>query len=168
MLRRILDSTEAFRLVLHVDLDDFWREAITRINSLGSQAVSYTTNLRSLIDSSPVSFDPSEIWPVIVAAGKGTRAAETGIDVPKPVAPIDQTAAILHGAQGGLAITASHNPPEWNALKFIGADGTFLGSGLAREMLDIYHQGEYVTVGGHAHSTSSWERRTEFSKSNLS
>ena len=80
----------------HVDLNDFWREAITRINSLGSQAASYTTNLRSLIDSSPVSFDPSEIWPVIVAAGKGTRAAETGIDVPKPVAPIDQTPTILH------------------------------------------------------------------------
>jgi len=80
----------------HVDLNDIWREAITHINSLGSQAASYTTNLRSLIDSSPVSFDPSEIWPVIVAAGKGTRAAETGIDVPKPVAPIDQTAAILH------------------------------------------------------------------------
>ena len=32
----------------------------------------------------------------------------------------------VRGAQGGLAITASHNPPEWNALKFIGADGTFL------------------------------------------
>jgi len=80
----------------HVDLNDFWREAITRINSLGSQAASYTTNLRNLIDSSPVSFDPSEIWPVIVAAGKGTRAAETGIDVPKPLAPIDQTPTILH------------------------------------------------------------------------
>jgi CTP:molybdopterin cytidylyltransferase MocA len=80
----------------HVDLNDIWRESITHINSLGSQAASYSTNLRSLIDSSPVSFDPSEIWPVIVAAGKGTRAAETGIDVPKPVAPIDQTAAILH------------------------------------------------------------------------
>ena len=80
----------------HVDLNNIWREAITHINSLGPQAASYTTNLRSLIDSSPVGFDPNEILPVIVAAGKGTRAAETGIDVPKPVAPIDQTPAILH------------------------------------------------------------------------
>jgi len=31
----------------------------------------------------------------------------------------------LHAA-GGLAITASHNPVEWNALKFIGASGLFL------------------------------------------
>jgi phosphomannomutase len=52
------------------------------------------------------------------------------------------------GAHGGIAITASHNPPEWNALKFIGPDGLFLGAGHAREMLDIYHQGEYVKVGG--------------------
>ena len=79
-----------------VDLNDIWREAIMRIHSLGSKAASYTTKLRSLIDSSPVGFDPSNIWPVIVAAGKGTRAADTGIDVPKPVAPIDRTPAILH------------------------------------------------------------------------
>jgi phosphomannomutase len=53
-----------------------------------------------------------------------------------------------HRAHGGIAITASHNPAEWNALKFIGADGLFLNSGQAREMLDIYHQGEYTKVAG--------------------
>ncbi len=51
-------------------------------------------------------------------------------------------------AHGGIAITASHNPAEWNALKFIGPDGLFLGSGQARELLDIYHQGEYTKVAG--------------------
>ncbi len=51
-------------------------------------------------------------------------------------------------AHGGIAITASHNPAEWNALKFIGRDGFFLNSGQARELLDIYHQGEYTRVGG--------------------
>lgn len=29
-------------------------------------------------------------------------------------------------ACGGIVITASHNPPEWNALKFLGSDGMFL------------------------------------------
>jgi phosphomannomutase len=51
-------------------------------------------------------------------------------------------------ANGGIAITASHNPAEWNALKFVGPDGLFLGPGLARELLDIYHQGEYTKVSG--------------------
>ena len=51
-------------------------------------------------------------------------------------------------ANGGIAITASHNPAEWNALKFIGSNGLFLDSGQARELLDIYHQGEYTKVAG--------------------
>jgi phosphomannomutase len=47
-------------------------------------------------------------------------------------------------AQGGIAITASHNPPEWNALKFVGADALFLSGARGRELLDIYHQGEFT------------------------
>ncbi len=31
-------------------------------------------------------------------------------------------------ARGGIIVTASHNPIEWNALKFVGADGLFLDS----------------------------------------
>lgn len=51
-------------------------------------------------------------------------------------------------AQGGIEITASHNPAEWNALKFISTDGLFLSAGQARELLDIYHQGDYTKVSG--------------------
>src|SRR6266511_1497570 len=51
-------------------------------------------------------------------------------------------------AQGGVAITASHNPAEWNALKFINSEGLFLSAGQARELLDIYHQGDYTKVAG--------------------
>lgn len=43
-------------------------------------------------------------------------------------------------AHGGIAITASHNPDEWNALKFIGPRGLFLNHIEANELLDIYHQ----------------------------
>src|SRR5262245_15193514 len=51
-------------------------------------------------------------------------------------------------AQGGVAITASHNPAEWNALKFVNSEGLFLSAGQARELLDIYHQGDYTKVAG--------------------
>src|SRR4051812_48560695 len=51
-------------------------------------------------------------------------------------------------ARGGIAITASHNPAEWNALKFINSEGLFLAEAQARQLLDIYHQGEYVKVPG--------------------
>jgi len=51
-------------------------------------------------------------------------------------------------ARGGIAITASHNPAQWNALKFVNSAGLFLTAAQARQLLDIYHQGEYAKVPG--------------------
>ena len=70
------------------------------------------------------------------------------IDIGMCPVPTVQLLVRHHRALGGIAITASHNPAEWNALKFIGGNGLFLNSGQAREMLDIYHQGEYTKVVG--------------------
>jgi phosphomannomutase len=41
----------------------------------------------------------------------------------------------LTDAIGGIAITASHNPPEWNAMKFVDSDGMFLSSEKAEAFL---------------------------------
>jgi phosphomannomutase len=62
--------------------------------------------------------------------------------------PTVQLLVRRHHARGGIAITASHNPAEWNALKFINSSGLFLSGAQARQLLDIYHQGEYVKVSG--------------------
>src|SRR5881396_2391359 len=48
------------------------------------------------------------------------------IDLGLVPTPTVQLAVEHHHAGGGIAITASHNPIEWNALKFIGPDGIFL------------------------------------------
>ncbi len=48
------------------------------------------------------------------------------IDVGMTPTPTVQLAVEHHHAAGGLAITASHNPIEWNALKFISSSGLFL------------------------------------------
>jgi len=48
------------------------------------------------------------------------------IDVGLVPTPTVQLAVEHHHAGGGIAITASHNPIEWNALKFVGPDGIFL------------------------------------------
>jgi len=74
----------------------------------------------------------------------GSRVVDIGVC---PV-PTVQLQVRHRRAQGGIAITASHNPAEWNALKFISSTGLFLDAGQARELLDIYHQGEYTRVGG--------------------
>lgn len=50
------------------------------------------------------------------------------IDIGMVPTPTVQMAVEHHRAAGGLAITASHNPIEWNALKFIGPAGLFLSA----------------------------------------
>lgn len=56
------------------------------------------------------------------------------IDVGMAPTPTIQLAVEHHRAAGGLAITASHNPIEWNALKFIGPSGLFLDAAEAAAM----------------------------------
>lgn len=48
-----------------------------------------------------------------------------------------------NGARGGLAITASHNPAEYNALKLFNSRGLFFNSYERSELIDIYHQSEF-------------------------
>lgn len=49
-------------------------------------------------------------------------------------------------AIGGIAVTASHNPKDWNGLKFINGKGLFLNHSQIEEFLDIYHQGDFSLV----------------------
>lgn len=59
------------------------------------------------------------------------------IDVGMVPTPTVQLAVEHHHADGGLAITASHNPIEWNALKFIGPSGLFLDGAEGKEMREV-------------------------------
>jgi phosphomannomutase len=43
-------------------------------------------------------------------------------------------------ARGGLALTASHNPPEYNALKLFNSEGLFFNNYERGELVDLYHQ----------------------------
>jgi len=47
---------------------------------------------------------------------------------------------------GGICITASHNPAEWNALKFIGRDGMFLDLMHSEELFDMFRQQNFRYV----------------------
>src|SRR5437867_2870904 len=71
-----------------------------------------------------------------VIAGLGGAGCPV-IDVGLAPTPTIQLAVLHHGAGGGIAITASHNPIEWNALKFIGPDGIFLDGANSARVLDL-------------------------------
>jgi len=59
------------------------------------------------------------------------------IDVGIAPTPTIQLAVEHHRAGGGIAVTASHNPIEWNALKFIGPDGIFLDGAEGDRVLQL-------------------------------
>lgn len=69
----------------------------------------------------------------------GCEVIDVGV-LPTPTIQL-YTGAI--GARGGLAITASHNPPEYNALKLFNASGLFFNHYERGELLDIYHQSAF-------------------------
>ncbi len=46
-------------------------------------------------------------------------------------------------ARGGIAITASHNPAEYNALKLFNHEGLFFNSYERSELMDLYHQSDF-------------------------
>ena len=60
-----------------------------------------------------------------------------------PVPVMQHFIAKTGAVAGGIAITGSHNSAEWNALKFLREDGTFLNAYQMEELLDIYHRREF-------------------------
>src|SRR5690349_5991056 len=63
------------------------------------------------------------------------------IDIGLTTTPTCQLAVEHHHAAGGLMISASHNPIEWNALKFIGPTGLFLENSEGVEMRALVEKG---------------------------
>jgi phosphomannomutase len=61
----------------------------------------------------------------------GCRVCDLGL-VPTPTALL---AIEERGLAGGIVVTASHNPREWNALKLAGPEGTFLTPEQGRELV---------------------------------
>ncbi len=84
----------------------------------------------------------------------GCRPLDIGIS-PTPTIMIYTKEA---RATGAIEITASHNPKEWNGLKFINSDGLFLNAIQVKEFLEIYHQGEFSLVNVDSHKTISSDR----------
>ena len=51
--------------------------------------------------------------------------------------PTVEMAVVMEKADGGIILTASHNPKQWNALKLLNAKGEFLDAAAGQEILDI-------------------------------
>ena len=92
----------------------------------------------------------------------GCHVVDCGL-VPTPTL---QLAVEHHHAAGGIAITASHNPAEWNALKFVGPDGLFLDGADARALVERADRGDlrrsaWDRVGGLARDDGAVRRHLD-------
>ncbi len=59
------------------------------------------------------------------------------IDIGLATTPTTELAVRMHQADGGIIITASHNPTQWNALKLLNSEGEFLTAADGAEVLAI-------------------------------
>jgi phosphomannomutase len=72
----------------------------------------------------------------------GVDVIDTGLST----TPTVEMAVIEHKADGGIILTASHNPTQWNALKLLNSNGEFISSAEGAELLDIAENNAYSFV----------------------
>lgn len=59
------------------------------------------------------------------------------INIGLATTPTTEVAVTGLGADGGIIITASHNPVQWNALKLLNSDGEFLSDAEGKQVIEI-------------------------------
>lgn len=85
------------------------------------------------------------------------------VDIDLASTPTTEVAVVGEDACGGLILTASHNPRQWNALKLLNERGEFLDAAEGREVLalaeDINFNFASVDDLGKVYTNTTWNRR---------
>jgi phosphomannomutase len=71
------------------------------------------------------------------------------IDLGLSTTPTVEIAVPLEKADGGIILTASHNPKQWNALKLLNQKGEFLDGVEGQKILEIAEQEDFVFAEVH-------------------
>lgn len=74
--------------------------------------------------------------------GMGVEVIDLGLST----TPTVEIAVPLEKADGGIIITASHNPKQWNALKLLNEKGEFISGDEGEELIQIADSGSYNYV----------------------
>lgn len=85
------------------------------------------------------------------------------VDIDLASTPTTEIAVTGENACGGLILTASHNPIQWNALKLLNEHGEFLNAEEGAEVLRIAEAEEFNFAGvhelGHVYTNTTYVRR---------
>ncbi len=69
------------------------------------------------------------------------------IDLGLSTTPTVELAVKMENAAGGIILTASHNPKEWNALKLLNSEGEFISAEVGAQVLKKAAAEDFVFVG---------------------
>ncbi len=72
--------------------------------------------------------------------GSGVDVINLGLST----TPTTELAVAMEGADGGIILTASHNPKQWNALKLLNSKGEFLSGADGQEILSIAEKDDFL------------------------
>ncbi len=85
------------------------------------------------------------------------------LDIGYASTPTTELAVRMSGADGGIIITASHNPRQWNALKLLNREGEFLTAADGQQVLDMAEKEDFqyaeVDELGHVTVDNSFDDR---------
>lgn len=85
------------------------------------------------------------------------------VDIGLATTPTTELAVVGEKADGGIIITASHNPGQWNALKLLNADGEFLSDAEGKKVIAIAEAEDFVFSEvdslGHEMRNDTWGAR---------
>ena len=85
------------------------------------------------------------------------------INIGLATTPTTELAVTGEGADGGLILTASHNPIQWNALKLLDRNGEFLTDAAGKEVIRIAEEEDFVFADvmdlGHEYVNDTWGER---------
>ncbi len=76
---------------------------------------------------------------IATLVGMGCNVVNIGL----ATTPTTEIAVTEEHADGGLILTASHNPKQWNALKLLNAKGEFLNAGEGAKVLELAETGDF-------------------------
>ncbi len=68
------------------------------------------------------------------------------VDLGLSTTPTVEVAVVMEQAGGGIILTASHNPKEWNALKLLNSKGEFISAQDGKEVLEIAAAEDFTFV----------------------
>ncbi|NIM19123.1 MAG: phosphoglucosamine mutase [Candidatus Latescibacteria bacterium] len=81
------------------------------------------------------------------AIGAVTATGHDCIDLGIAATPTVEMVVERHKAAGGVIVTASHNPIEWNALKFLDRRGIFIEKEAGDELFNAFQADRFVLAG---------------------